>query len=64
MPPLPASETIYFDSMPDHFDTGVLRTATAVAFRRLDVDAKLVSAFQPDTRYRFHFKNGQMLRVR
>jgi hypothetical protein len=37
-------ETLYFESMPRHFDLGVLTYACQVALRRTDVDAKLVAA--------------------
>jgi hypothetical protein len=36
-------ETLFFKSMPQYFDTDVLKSACQVALRRTDIDAKLIS---------------------
>lgn len=61
---LPAPEAgavVFFRSMPRYFDAVVLLSAVQVAFRRTDIDIRVVSRFPPDTRYRISVQNGYVL---
>jgi hypothetical protein len=42
LPPLEPDATIYFDSLPEYFDSGVLTSATQVVLHRTDVSIKIV----------------------
>jgi hypothetical protein len=57
------NETLYFASIPRDFDGEVLLTATQVALRRTDVQAKLVDAFPPGAPYRLRFDDGALERT-
>jgi hypothetical protein len=57
------NETIFFDSMPSHFDQNILLSATQVGLRRTDVGAKLVTEFPSEARYRLRFQESRLLQV-
>ena len=63
LPPPPKGETIFFDLLPPHLEQNVLLSATQVAFRRTDLQAKLVSEFPPEARYRLRFQDYQLIRL-
>lgn len=56
-------ETLYFTSMPEYFDSGALLFASELAFRRKDIDAKLVESFPPGARYRLVFVDTRIVNV-
>jgi hypothetical protein len=47
LPPPQPVETIYFDSLPPHFEASLLLFATRVAFGRTDLRVRLVTEFPP-----------------
>jgi hypothetical protein len=61
LPSPPPQETLFFASMPTHFDSVVLTSATEVALRRTDIRAELVSTFPAGTSYRLKFEKGRLL---
>jgi hypothetical protein len=63
LPPPPHGETIFFDSLPPHFEENALLAATQLAFRRVDLQAKLVSEFPPDAKYRLRFQDSRLIEV-
>jgi len=63
LPPPPHGETIFFDSMPSQFDENVLLSATQVALRRTDLNAKLVAEFPSEARYRLRFQDLCLLQL-
>jgi hypothetical protein len=63
LPPPPRGETIFFDSLPPHFEETVLLTAAQVALRRTDLHTKLVSEFPPEARYRLRFQKSHLIQL-
>ena len=63
LPPPPWGETIFFNSLPPHFEESVLLTATQVALRRTDLHTKLVSEFPPEARYRLRFQESRLIQL-
>jgi hypothetical protein len=63
LPEPPRGEVIFFDSLPPHLEQNVLQSATQVAFHRTDVQAKLVSEFPPEARYRLRFQDSRLIKV-
>lgn len=61
-PPAP-NETIFFDSMPRYFDSGTLLYAMQLALHRTDLNAKVVSQFPAEARYRLRFENSRLIQV-
>jgi hypothetical protein len=61
LPPPPANETVYYGSTPRYFDAEMMRSVTQVAFRRTDLDAKMVKEFPPEARYRIRFENPSVI---
>lgn len=55
------NETVYFLSVPRHFDQIATTAATQVVFRRTDIKARIVDAFPPEARYRLRFENSKVL---
>ena len=63
LPPPPHGETIFFDSLPPHLEENTLLAATQLAFRRADLQAKLVSEFPADATYRLRFRDSRLIQV-
>jgi hypothetical protein len=63
LPPPSPGEIVYFDSKPSHFSETHLRSATQVALRRTDVDARFVSEFLSDARFWIRFREGHLRQV-
>jgi hypothetical protein len=63
LPPPPYGETVFFDSLPPHLQETVLLSVTQVAFHRTDLDARLVSEFPPEARYRLRFYESRLIQV-
>ena len=63
LPPPPPDEVLYFESAPRYFEEIHLISATQVALRRTDVEARLVDQFPADARYRFRFEDSKLIRV-
>ena len=61
LPPPPANETVYYGSIPRYFDPDTIRSVTQVAFRRTDLEAKIVKEFPPEARYRVRFENSSVI---
>jgi len=59
----PRGKTIFFDSLPPHLEESGLLMVTQVAFRRTDLNVKLVSEFPVEARYRLGFRNSKMTQV-
>jgi hypothetical protein len=63
LPPPPPNEVLYFESAPRYFEQVHLLSATQVALRRTDVDARFVDHFPPDARYRLRFEDSKLIRL-
>lgn len=63
LPPPPPNEVLYFESAPRYFEEVHLLSATQVALRRTDVDARFVDHFPPHARYRLRFKDSKLIRI-
>jgi hypothetical protein len=63
LPPPPPNEVLYFESAPRYFEEVHLLSATQVALRRTDVDARFVDHFPPDARYRLRFEDSKLIRL-
>jgi hypothetical protein len=63
LPPPPSNEVLYFESAPRYFEEVHLISATQVALRRTDVDARFVDHFPPNARYRLRFKDSKLIRI-
>ena len=63
LPPPPPNEVLYFESAPRYFEEIHLISATQVALRRTDVEARMVDHFPADARYRFRFEDSKLIRV-
>jgi len=60
LPPPDQGETLFFTSVPDHFDADTLRFASELALHRSDIAVKLVQEFPADARYRLVFENSRV----
>ena len=63
LPPPPPNEVLYFESAPRYFEEVHVLSATQVALRRTDVDARLVDHFPAGARYRLRFKDSKLIRI-
>jgi hypothetical protein len=63
LPPPPPNEVLYFESAPRYFEEVHLLSATQVALRRTDVEARFVDRFPPNARYRLSFKDSKLIRI-
>jgi hypothetical protein len=63
LPPPPPNEVLYFESAPRYFEEVHLISATQVALRRTDVEARFVDHFPPDARYRLRFEDSKLIRI-
>ncbi len=60
--PQPApNETVYYGSTPRYFNDNTILSATQVAFRRTDLQARIVEEFSPESRYRVRFENSSVI---
>ena len=60
LPPPDQGETLFFTSVPEHFNADALRFGSELALRRSDVEVKQVKEFPPDARYRLVFENSRI----
>jgi len=54
-------ETLYFKSIPEHFDADTLLFASEFALQIPGVDAQIVEDFPPGARYRLFFENSRVI---
>src|SRR5205814_2007100 len=61
--PPDAGETLFFESIPTHFDSIGLTAATQVALRRTDVQAERVDTFPVSAKYRLRFEHNSVITI-
>jgi hypothetical protein len=63
LPSPPPNEVLYFESAPRYFEEVHLISATQVALRRTDVEARLVNHFPANAKYRLSFQDSKLTRI-
>ena len=64
LPPPGRGETIFFNSLPEYFDEGLLQNAVQLALRRDDVGVRVVKEFPSEARYRLELENARAVMPR